>query len=73
MILGDNSGAPERRRVVFDLLKEGRPLTVGGKYSEVMFVWAVAETRSLSVRWRWKGVLGTAGRGGRGYIPPGGG
>ena len=50
MIFGDSNGAPERRRVVFVLLKEGGPSEVRGKYSEVMFAWAVAETRSSSVR-----------------------
>jgi len=37
-ILGDNSGSPERRRVVFATLpREGRRSAMGGKYSEVIF------------------------------------
>jgi hypothetical protein len=45
MILGDNNGSPECRRVVFALPREGRPLVIGGKYSEVIFAWAVAEAQ----------------------------
>ena len=49
MILGDNNGSPEWRRVVFAALpKEGRRLAVGGKYSEVIFAGVVTE----SVGWR---------------------
>lgn len=67
MILGDNKGSPECRRVAFaDLPKEGRLLAIGGKYSEVMMargtqvvVGSEEETRRLR----------GAGRRGRGYIP----
>ena len=49
MTLGDNSGSPERRRVVFAALpKEGAPFAVGGKYSEVIFAWVIAETQTVA-------------------------
>jgi len=66
MILGDNNGSPERRRVVFAALpKGGGTLGVGGKYSEDMFARAVVGTQVVVER---KGVLRVARRGGLGYI-----
>jgi len=45
MILGDNNGSPECKQVIFALPKEGGPLTVRGKYSEVILAWAGIETQ----------------------------
>lgn len=46
MILGDNKGSPERRRVVSaDLSKDGRWFAVGGKYSEVIVARVIEETQ----------------------------
>ena len=48
MILGDNNGWPERRRVASAALaKEGRQSGAGGKYSEDIFSRAIAKTQAV--------------------------
>ena len=68
MILGDNKGSPECRRVVFaDRPKEGRRLTTGGKYSEVIVARIITEIQVVGDEETRR--LRTARRGGPGYIP----
>ena len=64
-ILGDNIGSPERRRVTLvDLLKEGRPLAAGGKYSEAIItrdiagIQVVSEGKTKRLRTPGRGELG---------------
>ena len=69
MILGDNKGSPERRRVVFaDLPDERRVSAIGGKYSEVIVARVITGTQVVVGEEETK-RLRVAKKGGRGYIP----